>query len=324
MSWSGCLPRRTSLSSALLEVESLTRRYGDLVAVDDLSFSMERGQIYGFIGPNGAGKTTTMRILATLDLPDGGEARVDGRSVLVDPRHARAQIGFMSDTFLPYSNLDVIEFLDFFARAYGLRGRRRIETVRSVTSFCGLLEFQHRPATGLSKGMGQRLHLAKTLVHDPKLLILDEPAAGLDPHARIEFRELLRELSSAGKGILISSHILSELSESCDGVVVIEQGKRRAAGTLAEIAKEVQAQRAVHVRHLGDDESVRRFFLTQPHVDAVDGTGGQVHFDFSGDEAALAALLARAVGAGIAILEFRQQETDLEEIFMRTTRGGLQ
>jgi len=312
------------LSSPLLEVVGLTRRYGDLVAVDALSFGMEAGQIYGFIGPNGAGKTTTMRMLATLDLPDGGDARVDGRSVLVDPRHARARIGFMSDTFLPYANLDVIEFLDFFARAYGLRGRRRLDTVRSVASFCGLLEFRHRPATALSKGMGQRLHLAKTLVHDPKLLILDEPAAGLDPHARIEFRELLRELSASGKGILISSHILSELSESCDGVIVIEQGKRRAAGTLEAIAKEVQAQRAVHVRHLGDDEAVRRFFLTQPHVAALDGTGGHLDFDFGGDEQELAALLARAVGDGIPIVEFRQQETDLEEIFMRTTRGGLQ
>ncbi|NJN14628.1 MAG: ABC transporter ATP-binding protein [Planctomycetes bacterium] len=285
---------------------------------------MGSGEICGFIGPNGAGKTTTMRILATLDLPDEGDALLEGHSILVEPRYARARIGFMSDTFHPYANLDVLEFLDFFARAYGLRGRERIRTVASVASFCGLMDFRHRPATGLSKGMGQRLHLAKTLIHDPALLILDEPAAGLDPHARIEFRELIHELAAAGKGILISSHILSELSESCDAVLVIEQGRKIVSGALHEIARAVQAQRAVHVRFLGAPGEVERFFLVQPHVAEVKVREGGLSFDFEGEEEALADLLARAVAAGLRLVEFRQQDTDLEEIFMRTTRGKLQ
>ena len=182
------------MSSALLEVKGLSRSFGKVQAVQELSFGMEKGQVHGFIGPNGAGKTTTMRIVATLDLPDAGDALVDGTSVLVEPRKVRMRVGFMSDQFHPYPNLDVMQYLDFFARAYGLRGWRRVRTVRSVASFCGLGDFADRPATALSKGMGQRLHLAKTLLHDPTLLILDEPAAGLDPRARIEFRELVKEL----------------------------------------------------------------------------------------------------------------------------------
>jgi len=313
------------LSSApLLELESITRSFGNVRAVNRLSFSMEAGQVYGFIGPNGAGKTTTMRILATLDLPDSGEARVQGRSILIEPREVRRHVGFMADRFEPYPNLDVLQFLDFFARAYELHGRERRDTVRSVASFCGLLDFKDRPTTGLSKGMGQRLHLAKTLLHDPDLLILDEPAAGLDPHARIELRALLGELAAAGKGILISSHILSELSESCDGVVVIECGERVVAGSLADIAKQVQVHHAVLVRVLSGTDAAERFFLTQPLVEAVSVQDSVIRFDFTGEDDELAGLLARAVGDGLPVVEFRQQETNLEDIFMRTTRGRLQ
>ena len=311
-------------STALLEIECLSRSFGSLKAVDDLSFSIQPGEVYGFIGPNGAGKTTTMRMLATLDLPDAGDARIDGISILVDPREVRMRVGYMADRFIAYPNLDVLQFLDFFARAYGLRGRRRIRTVESVAAFCGLDEFRNRSATGLSKGMGQRLHLAKTLLHDPVLLILDEPAAGLDPHARIEFRALLGELAAAGKGILISSHILSELSTSCDGVVVIERGRRVVSGSLKEIAREVRGHRSVHVRLLGDLESAERFFLTQPQVEELTTVDSTLSFDFTGDDDALADLLARTVAEGMRVVDFRQRETDLEEIFMRTTRGKLQ
>ncbi|MEM8885395.1 MAG: ABC transporter ATP-binding protein [Planctomycetota bacterium] len=312
------------MSSALLEVRGLCRSYGSLRAVDDLSFAFEKGQVYGFIGPNGAGKTTTMRMLATLDLPDGGDAFVDGLSILVEPRKVRMQVGFMADRFVPYPNLDVVEFLDFFARAYGLRGRERIRTIESVCSFCGLDDFRNRPSTGLSKGMAQRLHLAKTLLHDPSLLILDEPAAGLDPHARIDLRHLLGELAAAGKGILISSHILSELSESCDGVVVIERGRRVVSGALDEIAKEVREHHAVRVRLLGEPDEAERFFLTQPHVQDIQSVDHTIEFDFTGDEEEMAALLQRAIGAGLRVVEFRQREADLEDIFMRTTKGKLQ
>jgi ABC-2 type transport system ATP-binding protein len=265
-----------------------------------------------------------MRIAATLDVPDRGDVFVEGVSVLVEPRQARARIGYMSDQFHPYPNLDVLEFLDFFARAHGLRGRQRLQTVRSVASFCGLLEFADRPATGLSKGMGQRLHLAKTLLHDPALLILDEPASGLDPRARIEFRALLKELAAAGKGILISSHILPELGEMCDAVVVLERGRRVVSGTIAEIQKSVQHEQAVTMRVLGDVDAAERFLLTWPGVGGVQRDGARLTFPFGGDEAQLGELLARAITAGVRVVEFTRTEADLEDIFLKTTKGNLQ
>ena len=308
----------------LLEVRQLSRAYGRVMAVRDLSFTMQRGQITGFVGPNGAGKTTTMRIAATLDVPDSGDVLVDGISVLVEPRLARERIGYMSDQFHPYPNLDVLQYLDFFARAYGLRGEARWRTVRSVAQFCGLLPFAERPATGLSKGMGQRLHLAKTLLHDPQLLILDEPASGLDPRARIEFRNLLKELAAAGKGILISSHILPELGEMCDSVVVVEKGQRVVSGTIAEIQRTVQHEQVVLLRVLGDQALAERFLLTQPGIGDVVQDGVRLRFGFGGDDEALAGLLARAVQAGLQVVEFGRSEANLEDIFLKTTRGNLQ
>lgn len=312
------------MSAPLLEVRNLSRSYGKVAAVRDLSFLMERGQVTGFVGPNGAGKTTTMRIVATLDIPDSGDALLDGVSVLVEPRAVRMRIGYMSDQFHPYPNLDVMQYLDFFARAYGLRGRQRLHTVRQVASFCGLQSFHDRPATGLSKGMGQRLHLAKTLLHDPLLLILDEPASGLDPRARIEFRALLKELAAAGKSILISSHILPELGETCDSVVVIEKGRHVVSGSIADIQKSVQHDQAVAMRVLGDGEVVQRFLLTQPGVGDVVVDDQRLRFHYTGDEAALAELLARAIGHGLRIVEFARTEADLEDIFLKTTKGNLQ
>lgn len=312
------------MSAPVLEVRGLSRSYPRVQAVRDLSFTMERGQITGFVGPNGAGKTTTMRIAATLDVPDGGDVFVDGVSVLVEPRAVRERIGYMADQFHPYPNLDVLQYLDFFARAYGLAGKRRLATVRSVASFCGLLEFADRPATGLSKGMGQRLHLAKTLLHDPALLILDEPASGLDPRARIEFRALLKELAAAGKGILISSHILPELGEMCDSVVVLERGRRVAAGTIAEIQKSVQHEQAVSMRVLGDGEAAERFLLTQPGITTVVRDGQRLRFPFADDEQALSELLARSIAGGLRPVEFARTEADLEDIFLKTTKGNLQ
>jgi ABC-2 type transport system ATP-binding protein len=312
------------MSAPLLEVRNLWRSYGSVHAVRDLSFTMQRGQITGFVGPNGAGKTTTMRIAATLDVPDRGDVFVEGVSVLVEPRRTRDRIGYMSDQFHPYPNLDVLQYLDFFARAHGLCGAKRRDTVQSVAAFCGLLEFATRPASGLSKGMGQRLHLAKTMLHDPQLLILDEPAAGLDPRARIEFRALLKELAAAGKGILISSHILPELGEMCDSVVVVEKGQRVVSGTIAEIQRTVQHEQVVLLRVLGDQALAERFLLTQPGIGDVVQDGVRLRFGFGGDDEALAGLLARAVQAGLQVVEFGRSEANLEDIFLKTTRGNLQ
>lgn len=311
--------------SPLLEARGLTRYFGSHRAVDDISFSMDKGGIYGFIGPNGAGKTTTMRMLATLDLPDGGDAFVGGRSVLAAPREVRRKVGFMSDQFVPYANLDVGQFLDFFARAYGLRGEDRRERVSGLAGFCGLDTFLTRPATGLSKGMGQRLHLAKTLLHDPDLLILDEPTAGLDPRARIDFRELVRELASRGKAILVSSHILSELGEICDGVIIIERGRRVAAGRLSEVAESLrESRRVVELKALDDPEMLEKFLLTEPDATNVRRDQTAVLCEFAGNDEALAALLARAVGRGLRIIGCRVIEANLEEIFLSATKGRLQ
>ena len=312
------------MSAALLQFRNLNRRYGKVRAVHDLSFTMERGQITGFVGPNGAGKTTAMRIAATLDVPDSGDVEVDGVSVLVEPRQARMRIGYMSDQFHPYPNLDILQYLDFFARAYGLRGKHRQQTVRSVARFCGLEGFQDRPATALSKGMGQRLHLAKTLLHDPQLLILDEPASGLDPRARIEFRALIKELAVAGKGVLISSHILPELGEMCDSVVVIERGQRIVSGSIADIQKAAELQQAVVARLLGDAEQFERFLLVQPDVSDVVVDGLRVRFAFRGDDEAMGDLLARAITQGLPVVEFARAEANLEDIFLSTTKGKLQ
>ena len=312
------------MSRPLLEIRHLNRSYGRVKAVDRLSFTMNRGEIYGFIGPNGAGKTTTMRILATLDVPDSGNAWVNGVSVLENPREVRRTVGFMSDQFTPYANLNVMEYLDFFARAQGLRGKKRLDTVRSVASFCNLTGFASRPATGLSKGMGQRLHLAKTLLHDPDLLVLDEPASGLDPRARIELRELIRELASAGKGVFISSHILTELSETCDGVIVIEKGKRVVSGTIEEVSRLAGGKSTLQVRVLQDPAAAHRFLITQPGVTEVEVSEGRLYVTFDGGDDALADLLTRAVQAKLGVIEFRSVDANLEDIFMRTTKGKLQ
>ncbi len=314
----------SSPTAPLLEVRDLSRTFGAVEAVRELSFTLERGQVRGFIGPNGAGKTTTMRIIATLDLPDEGDVFVSGSSVLVEPRDASHSLGFMADQFLPYPNLSVHEFLDFMARAYGLRGRARTRAISSVEGFCGLEGLLDRPATGLSKGMGQRLHLARTLLHDPDLLVLDEPAAGLDPRARVEFRDLVRELADAGKGILISSHLLAELAEICDSVVVIERGKLVVSGGIDDIARDLKAHRAIRLRANGDVQDAERFLLTQPGVVAVIGGSEGITFDFEGDNAELADLLARVVAAGIPVYDFRRVEVNLEELFLRATEGEVQ
>jgi ABC-2 type transport system ATP-binding protein len=320
------------LTDIVLEAKALRKDFGRLRAVDDLGFAVRRGQVTGFIGPNGAGKTTTMRMLATLELPDGGDAWIEGLSILEEPRAVRERVGFMADRFDAYPNLDVMQFLDFFARAYGLRGRERILTVRKVAEFCGLTTFEDRPATGLSKGMGQRLHLAKTLLHAPSLLILDEPASGLDPRARIELRELVRALAADGAAVLISSHILSELAEICDEVLVVEQGRLVVSGNLKEVSRAVHDAHRIAARVLargeasGDEarQSLRKFLLVQPHVRDVTEVGEHVEFSFDGDEAAAADLLARAIADGLRVVEFLSRGADLEEIFLHATRGRLQ
>ena len=310
--------------SHALSVRGLHRSFVDVKAVDDVSFDVAPGQICGFIGPNGAGKTTTMRIAATLDLPDAGDVLISGLSVLSHPREARRQLGFMPDAYTSEPNMPVVDYLDFHARAQGLRGPARTKSISDVVEFTGLGPLLDKDCTALSKGMRQRAGLAVTLLHDPALLILDEPAAGLDPRARVELRELLavlaRELS---KAVLISSHILTELSEICDVVAVIEQGRIRASGRVTDIQKKLQPDPVFQMRHLGDPVALERFLAEQPDVHDVRAGGDFVIFSVL-DEPSAARVLAAAISAGLQVIEYRSLQADLEEVFLSLTDGNVQ
>ena len=308
-----------------LEIRGLTRRFGSFTAVDGIDFAVQPGEICGFIGPNGAGKTTTMRICATLDLPDRGDVYVSGRSILEDPRRVRKKLGFMPDAYGAYTNLTVADYLDFFARAYRLRGRKREETIARLVEFTSLGDLLAKETTALSKGMKQRLCLAKTLLHDPDLLILDEPAAGLDPRARIELRELVKALGAMGKAILISSHILTELGEMCDTVVVIEEGKIRAAESLRDVTARVRRDRKrVFVRALADPETLEKALLEEPQVASPREELGGVVFEFAGDERELARLVASLVNRGLQPVEVTPESVGLEDVFLSLTEGRVQ
>ncbi len=308
---------------AALEVRSIVKRFGAFTAVDRASFAVERGSIVGFIGPNGAGKTTTMRCCATLDLPDSGDVLVDGHSVLDEPRRARARLGFMPDSYGAYPNTTVADYLDFYARAYGLRGAARKQTIAGVVDFTALGRLLAKEMGALSKGMKQRLCLAKTLLHDPSLLILDEPAAGLDPRARVELRELLKALAGAGKAILISSHILAELGEMCDGVVVIEGGSVLAVGAVDDVVRGAVPHVSVFVRALAGPEATERALLEQPGVTGVRRARDGVVCELELGAERQAALLAALVAAGLRPVEFSVERAGLEDVFLSVTKGAV-
>jgi ABC-2 type transport system ATP-binding protein len=315
-----------TVSEAILEVDSIVRNFGSLRAVDHVSFAVAKGQVLGFIGPNGAGKTTTMRILATLDLPQAGDARINGISVIEHPEEARRCTGFMPDYAGVYANTTVAEYLDFFARSYGIRGEARHKAVNDIIEFMGIGELRDRNVNKLSKGIQQRVALGRAIVHNPQLLIMDEPAANLDPRARIEFRSLIRELAADGKTILLSSHILTELSEMVDGVTVIEKGKILATGTIEEILRGFRSHRILSVRIAARSDDVERFLHEQPGVLNVHGSGdaGRFQFGFEGGDDEQAALVQKLAIAGFPVLEFSMQEAGLEDLFMKITEGSIQ
>jgi ABC-2 type transport system ATP-binding protein len=312
------------MSETMLEIDGLVRHFDRLKAVDDISFSVKRGQVFGFIGPNGAGKTTTMRILATLDLPQAGDVRIGGYSIIDDPHKAKLLTGFMPDYAGVYATTTVFEYLDFFARSNGLRGEARRTAVEGIIEFMGIGDLRDRNVESLSKGLKQRVALGRAIVHNPQLLILDEPAANLDPRARIEFRTLIRELAADGKTVLLSSHILTELSEVCDAVAVIEKGKILATGTVQEIMTGLRQQRVLAVRITGDRDPAARFLLEQPGVLKLHDANDRLQFEFSGDENDQVALLSRLVAAGFPVIEFSAQSAGLEDLFMKITAGNVQ
>ena len=302
-----------------VEVTNLVKTFDrGFRAVDGLSFSFSSGEVIGFVGPNGAGKTTTMRIMATLDTPDSGDITLDGVSVLDHPEQAHGLIGFMPDDLPSRTDTTVDEYLDFFARAYGLKGAAIRKAVEDVEEFTGLTAFRDRTLNALSKGMKQRVSLARALVHDPAVLIMDEPANGLDPRARIELRELVKALGENGKAILVSSHILSELEEMCTSSVIIERGRR----LNAEAA--VSAETWIKLRFLpGVNEKALPVLLETPGVIAAESSGnGWRVKTASGDEAA-AALAEKLFARKLVPILFEPEVGKLEDIFMHVTKGRL-
>ena len=308
----------------LINVDHVKKYFGKTRAVDDISFSFSSGEIVGFVGPNGAGKTTTMRILATLDEPTSGDATIDGVSIVETPENARRLIGYVPDALPTHRDISVHDYLDFFARAYELPSTQREQVVESIEGFTNLTGIREKSLYALSKGMKQRVSLARALVHDPPVLVMDEPAAGLDPRARVELRELLRILSGQGKAILISSHILTELSEICDAAVIIEQGKIVASGNLQEIDSPSDAQSTVVIRPLNRQDELYKAMLIMPSVSSVNRLGDEIEARISGAEETCCDLLENLIQSGYRIIEFKQRGSDLESVFMNVTKGVVQ
>jgi ABC-2 type transport system ATP-binding protein len=309
--------------TAIVRSEGLVKRYDRTLAVAGVDLDIAEGEIFGLVGPNGAGKTTTLRILATLLEPTAGDAEIAGWSVRRNPNEVRRVLGFMPDVFGVYDDMRVWEYLDFFARCYGLTAPSRKRVIGDLLELVELADKRNSYVQGLSRGMQQRLCLAHALVHDPKVLLLDEPASGLDPRARVELRELLRELRTLGKTIVISSHILPELEELCTSVAIVDRGRVLASGRIADIEQRLRVGAVLRVRVLADGEALeaaRDWFAGQPDVAASlilpDGT---VELGFRGDEAGAAALLRAAIAADVPIATFSRAASDLEELFLQVT-----
>ena len=305
-----------------LEIDNLVRHFGKTRAVDGISFGVDAGEVVGFVGPNGAGKTTTLRIVATLDEATAGDVWIDGISLFDYPEEGRRQIGYMPDALPEHADMTAHEYVDFFGRAFGLRGAALREAVGEVEAFTGIEPFRDKTLKSLSKGMKQRVSLARALVHRPDLLVMDEPANGLDPRARIELRELVQAVAEDGKAILISSHILSELDEMCSSVVIIEQGRLVGKGTVETLASNLGATQQVLLRALAPaPRDLVRLLLELPGVADAHVRGDRCLVAAPAAAEAAADLLAALVQRGARVVEFRPEQAGLEEVFMKVTRG---
>ncbi len=337
-----------------IRICGVTKRYRNTLAADHVSFSFESGKIYGFVGPNGAGKTTTIKVMSTLVQPDEGDVFYDDISTVLYPELVRRVLGYMPDALPAYKDIQVWEYLDFFARTFGLKGEKRRKRLADIEEFTGLVPLREKVIDGLSKGMKQRVSLARALVSDPEVLVLDEPAAGLDPRARIDLRNLLKILAGQGKAILLSSHILSELQDICDGAVIIERGKVLASGSIEEIGKQMSASpegaavppplpgetpatpiapaaslpteaRYLVVTSLGASEAVRTKLLEDPNVLRVEVlTEDEVHVTIRGKEEQVPRTMAPLFASGLPVTGFQIRKMELEEIFMKITSGEVQ
>lgn len=314
-----------STPQPIVRVHNLHRRFADVHAVRGLTFDIHAGQVVGFIGANGAGKTTTMRMMATLERPSAGSIQIAGHHVAENPQAVRQAIGWMPDNYGTYTNMNVYEYLDFFARAYGLRGAARRSRVEEILEFADLGVLADRPINKLSKGMGQRLCFGRMLLPDPSFLILDEPAAGLDPKARIEFKNLVRILAQQGKTLFISSHILSELGEMCDTLIFIDAGKLVYHGASEQLRKggthQTTSLQVIDVSLIGDPSALYEWVSMRPGFKVLDKRrdGARLEMEFATDED-LAANLKQMIADGLAITEFHRVERKLEDAFVDMVR----
>ena len=311
----------------VVDIRELSKHYGKFIALDKLTLSVGKGQILGFIGPNGAGKTTTIKILVGLARPTSGYATVGGIDCAAKPRELKRMIGYMPDTFGSYDGMRVGEYLDFFGAAFGIPRKDRAKRVDEALDLVRCPKFKDLYVESLSHGMKQRVAIARTLLHDPVVLILDEPANGLDPPARIEMRQLLLDLAARGKTLIVTSHILPELARICDRVAIITRGKLRGLGTLEEIARQLNPKRTMEVL-VTTEQGVRKAGeLIRKQV----GAGGEVtesmtetavRFRSEKNDEALSRILAELITAGVSVTQFREVQTDLEEAFMTAARVG--
>ncbi len=305
----------------MIEIKKLTKCFGSLTAVDNLDLQIGGGDIFGFIGPNGAGKTTTMRILVTLMEPTSGAAFIDGLDVTKKGKDVRRRVGYMPDFMGVYDDLKVFEYLEFFAAAFGIEYRKRKAIVEGVLELTDLVSKQSAAVDSLSRGMQQRLGLARVLIHDPKVLILDEPASGLDPRARIEIRELLRELKRMGKTIMISSHILSELEEICDRVGIIEHGKLVFGGTIEEIRPRLGIHSKVRVKVIGGDDKAIELLTALPQIQAVEAIGDYLAVTFREGEQTDGIIARTLVNGGVDLVSLQPEQLKLDDAFLQLTKG---
>ncbi|TMD39170.1 MAG: ABC transporter ATP-binding protein [Chloroflexi bacterium] len=307
----------------MIAVEGLTKIYGHRRALDAVSFEVPKGEIFGFVGPNGAGKTTTLRILAALLDPTAGRAFIDGADVVQHPDRVHDRLGYMPDFFGVYDQLTAGEYLDFYAACYRQPKLRRRKIADDLLELVGLADRRDQSVDTLSRGMKQRLCLARSLVHDPAVLLLDEPASGLDPRARVEMREILKELQQMGKTIVISSHILPELTELCTMIGIIDHGQLRATGRVQDVIRQLTAGRRLRITVLGQREEAIALLKGLASVREVDVSNGSLEAAFEGDEATAAGILQALIAGGIKVSGFTQLEGGLEAAFLKVTTEGI-
>ncbi|HAB17212.1 MAG TPA: ABC transporter ATP-binding protein [Verrucomicrobiota bacterium] len=310
--------------SSAVQTRNLGRTFGSMVALGGLNLTVNRGDLFGFIGSNGAGKTTTLRILATFLTPSSGTAEVLGLDVVRDADRVRHLIGYMPDFFGVYKDMEVTEYLDFFGACYKIPAVQREKTVNDVLELVGLSEKKGSLIGALSRGMQQRLGLARVLIHDPQLLLLDEPASGLDPRARIEMMAILQELQRMGKTIIISSHILSELQSLCNQCAIIERGQLIYSGPIKGVKSGMSDARAFWVRVAGAPDQARELLLQRPEIQGVETTDGRLKVVLKNNDDDGGCIAETLVGAGQRLLELREDELGLEEVFLRVTKGDTQ